>query len=275
MDDNKIILRSVFGKVGQVYSINPCKDPKTNRYPDCVKVVDTLGNMIMSDAERNSGKPFIPEDMVIQVTDGQTFDLDNPYEEALWKAIEHCPWIAKSRNQRDSKGNLLIDGEKGGKRYGRAELYVYKPGAETQAKVSKRELIHRAETFIFTDPMGADGRLKIAKLLGRRMNNAPDADVKDYLLELATKDPNKIINLYTGDDLELRMLFMDAREKGVIHSKGGVYIYGDGTAIGATIDVVIAWMRDPRNRKVMELIKSEVYPELHEITNPNAKKAKD
>jgi hypothetical protein len=50
--DNKIVLRSVYGKVGMKYFIQPCKD-KIGRYPECVKQVDSHGDMILSDAERN------------------------------------------------------------------------------------------------------------------------------------------------------------------------------------------------------------------------------
>jgi hypothetical protein len=39
--DDVIILKSVYGKVGIKYYIQPCKDPKTGRYPDCVKSVNS------------------------------------------------------------------------------------------------------------------------------------------------------------------------------------------------------------------------------------------
>ena len=39
VNDNIIILRSVYGKVGQKYFIQPCRDKKTNRLPDCVNIV--------------------------------------------------------------------------------------------------------------------------------------------------------------------------------------------------------------------------------------------
>ena len=45
---NIIVLRSVYGKVGMTYYINPAKD-KYGQYPDCVKQVDSNGDMILSD----------------------------------------------------------------------------------------------------------------------------------------------------------------------------------------------------------------------------------
>ena len=266
MEESKIVLRSVFGKVGMKYYIQPCKD-KNGNWPECVKQVDSFGNMIVSDAERNSGQPFIKVTETFTVEDGKTFDLTDPWDKARWEAIRNCPMIADFRGQRDAKGNLIIDGDS--KRYGRAELYIERPGVEVQKKISKRQKIHDAESYIFDDPKGAEGRLKVARILGKHMSHASDSDIKDYLLEIASRDPDKIIKLYTGEDLELRTLFLDARDKGVIRSVSGIYVYGDGISLGGTIDVVISWMRDPRNKKLLESIKRDTYPEL-EVTNPEA-----
>lgn len=272
--DNKIILRSVYGKVGQKYTLQPCKDRVTGQYPDCVKYVDSKGDMIMTDAERNSGKVYIPENFSITFESGKEFNLDNPIERAQWEAIKNCYLIAKTIDQKDKNGNYVLSRQSGIK-YSAAELYVERPGYETSKKVSRREKIHTAETYVFNDPEGADGRLKMARLLGRNLRNAPDADIKEYLLDIASKDPDKIINLYTGEDLVLRVLFMDAKDKDVIYSKNRVYIYGDGIPLGGTIDAVLAWMRDPRNSKMLALIKRDTYGDELEVTNPNAVKALD
>ena len=266
MEESKIVLRSVFGKVGMKYYIQPCTD-KNGNWPECVKQVDSFGNMIVSDAERNSGKPFIKVTETFTVEDGKTFDLTDPWDKARWEAIRNCPMIADFRGQRDAKGNLIIDGDS--KRYGRAELYIERPGVEVQKKISKRQKIHDAESYIFDDPKGAEGRLKVARILGKHMSHASDSDIKDYLLEIASRDPDKIIKLYTGEDLELRTLFLDARDKGVIRSVSGIYVYGDVISLGGTIDVVISWMRDPRNKKLLESIKRDTYPDL-EVSNPKA-----
>ena len=266
MEESKIVLRSVFGKVGMKYYIQPSRD-KNGNWPECVKQVDSFGNMIVSDAERNSGKPFIKVTETFTIEDGKTFDLTDPWDQARWEAIKNCPMIADFRGQRDAKGNLIIDGDT--KRYGRAELYIERPGVETAKKVSKRQKIHDAESYIFDDPKGAEGRLKVARILGKHMSHASDSDIKDYLLEIASRDPEKIIKLYIGEDLELRTLFLDARDKGIIRSSSGIYIYGDGISLGGTADVVISWMKNPKNKKILESIKGDTYSDL-EVVNPKA-----
>ena len=66
---NIVVLRSVYGKVGK-YFMNPCKNPETGEYPDCVKPVDAKGDMILTDKERNSGNIYIKENAVFTITDG-------------------------------------------------------------------------------------------------------------------------------------------------------------------------------------------------------------
>lgn len=260
--DNVIVLRSVFGKVGQKYFLNPVRDPQTGRYPNCVRPVDSKGDIIFQ-SEADKGKPLIAENRVFIIEDGKTFNLNDPWQAAEWYSIQHCPMIAMSRDQRDKNGNLVIDGDS--RRYGSAELYVERPGYETNKRVNKRRLIHDAEEYIIRDPQGADGRLKMAKLLGRNMRNAPDADVEDFLMNIASKEPEKIINLYRGDDIALRLLFIDAKDKRVIYVKNKVYLYSENQIVlGATDDAVISWMKNPTNAKVLELIKRDVYPEFYD-----------
>ena len=258
--ENFIILRSVYGKVGMKYYIQPSKDPRTGQYPPCVKPVNSVGDMILSDPERNSGKVFIE--------DGTTFDLNNPYDAAKWEAIKNCIFIAQSRDSTDSKGVNVFDGPgvKGTlrPRQGIAEIYIERPGYEAAKRVSKKKKIHDAGTYILDDPRGDEGRVQMARLLGKHMRNVSSADVTDFLLSIAEKDPDRIINLYTGDDIHVRLLFMDAKDKHVIIVKQKLYMYGDSVCLGATDDAAITWMKDPRNRRVLELIKKDTYPDLYE-----------
>lgn len=269
-DDKIITLRSVYDKANIKYFIQPCKN-KYGQYPSCIKRVNSQGDMIMSEKERDDyseGRAvFFPEDHMFTIVSGRTYNLNDPYDKAEWEAIKNCPLIAKSRDERDSNGNLIIDGAKSTPskpaRNGVAELYIDRPGLDTQRRVSRKQLIHKAESFIYDDPRGADGQLNMARILGKDMRNQPNADVIDFLTRIAEKDPNKIINLYTGDDISLRLTFIEAKEKHVIYIKNKLYLYGDNIVLGATDDAVIAWMKDPKNQKVLELIKKDTYPDYY------------
>lgn len=274
--DKIITLRSVYDKADIKYYIMPCKD-KYGQFPNCIKKVNAQGDMIMSEKERNDfseGKQaFFPENHIFEIVSGKTYNLDNIWEKAEWESIKNCPLIAPCRDARDAEGNLIIDGPistaKKPTKNGVAELYVDRPGVETQRRVSRKELVHKAESYIFDDPHGIEGRINMARILGKDMKNQPSADVLDFLLRIAEKDPNKIINLYTGDDISLRLLFIEAKEKKVIYIKNKLYLYGDNVVLGATDDAAIAWMKEPRNLKVLELIKKDTYPDYFKQEDTN------
>ena len=258
---NEIILRSVYGKVNQIYFIQPCPNPKTGKLPACVKTVDSNGDMILSEKEvqeMNAGLVhYVPANHVFEVVDGTHFDLDDVVDEANWRAIEYCSWIAKERFERDVNGDLIIDG--GARRYGIADLYVERPGELTKAKVNRKQLVFRACQYIYEDSE-AD-RIKKCRVLGRNLNNAIPADILDFLIEKAERDPNKIIELYEGDDWKMQLFLLDAVDRGVIRKVDGIYKYDD-KILGASIESTITFLRDIRFKSLLNIIKRETYPEF-------------
>lgn len=273
LKSNIVVLRSVFGKVGQKYFIQPQKDAQ-GRYPKCVKRVDSKGDIILTqvelEMESRGEAAFIPETALFIIEDGKTFNLDDVVEAAEWESIKNCELIAPDRFAKNDKGDYLIDGTIDPKskrpRYGTAELYVDRPGFEAQRRVTRKKLIVEASNFIMNDERGYEGRLLVAKVLGRDMKNQPNADVEDYLLSIAEKTPEKIINCYTGGDIQLRMLFIEAKEKGVIYKKNGLYLYGEdgNVTLGATDSAVVEWMKAQKNQKTLSLIRKDTYPEMFE-----------
>ena len=264
----KIVLRSVRGKVGNKILIQPCKNPETGNYADCVKKVDSNNDMILSEKERNdpNRQYFIKETDVFTIVDGTTFDLENVRDRFIWEAIQYCSLIAPDYYAKDKNGNSLINGTPGwnskAPRFGIAELYVERPGVEANRRVSRKKLKHDAESYIYDDERGAEGRVLKARLLGHKMDHMPDADVTDYLLQVADQDPEKIINLYTGGDTAVRLLFIEARDKHVINYKNKLYTYADNVVLGASDEAAILFLKDPKNANVYKLIKQDTYPEL-------------
>ena len=273
----KIVLRSVRGKVGNIVKIQPCKNPNTSEYASCVKRVDSNGDMILSESERNdpNRQYFIKETDTFDIVDGTTFDLENVRQRFIWEAIQYCPLIAPDYYAKDKNGNSLINGTPGwnskSPRFGIAELYIERPGVEANRRVSRKKLKHDAESYIYDDERGYDGRVLKARLLGHRMDGMADADVTDYLLQIAERDPEKIINLYTGGDTAVRLLFIEARDKNVIIYKNKLYTYADNVVLGATDDAAILFLKDPKNANVYKLIKQDTYPNLVSKSNKEDK----
>jgi hypothetical protein len=263
---NTITLRSAFGKVKSVW-FNPVKD-KNGMYPPFVKEVRMNPNgeseMILSEKDLNDPDRagFIPADMEILVEDGTTFNLDNILERHKWEAIKNSELIVEERGARDEKGNLIIDGDKN--RYGRAEFWVEKPGEESARRIKRKQLITKANVFIEQD--SAEGRATKVKLLGKRMYNAPDSDIQDFLYQKAEANPNLIIDLYTGQDQQLRLLFIEATDKNIIKKVSGIFMYG-AVRLGVNDEAVIFFFKDPANKQILDEIKIQTFPEYKPLIN--------
>ena len=265
LEGKVITLRNVYGKMKEVH-LQPGRQKNGARYP-FVKPVryDSLGNseMILSQDELNSDERpyFVPEDLDIVITDGTQFDLNDPYQKNVWTCIQNSDQIAPTRDARDKNGDLFIDGNK--TRYGMAEFYVDIPGQESEKSVNKKQKITKAWTYIGKD--SKNGRLTKCKILGKIMDNAPDSDVEDYLYQRAEKNPDEILELYQSGDMALKLLLIDAKERGVIFKKDGMYVFAD-TLLGATDDAVMIFFKTPTNKRVLDQIKYEVYPEYAPVT---------
>lgn len=249
-----IIIRSPFKIPNGMF--NPIKNPSTGQFPSCVKRVNKDGDMILSQEEISSGEYFIPENAEIEIHDGKVFDLTNEIDRKQWEAIRYHKSIAKDRDETDSKGNLIIDGN--AKKYGTASWYVEVPGKETTEKNALRRRRLEAQNYVIKDTP-EDRELK-AKVLGKPTYNIHSCDIEDYLMQEAERNPEKIINLYTGGDMALRLLFIKAKEQKVIEFKDKIWIYADHI-LGANDDAVILWMKQEQNQKIVTLIKQEVEPE--------------
>lgn len=252
---NIIILRSPY-KITKAY-LCPCRVPGSQRYPECVRRVDKNENMILSREDIDSGRHFIAETDVIEIWDGKTFNLDDDIESAQWEAIKYHKVIAKARDERNENGELIIDG--GSKKYGVADWYVEIPGLESNNKNEIRRKRLEAQNYVANDT--PEERLLKARVLGKAMRNVHDSDVEDFLMQEAEKNPARIINLYTGGDMQLRLLFLKAKDEKLIINKDKLWMYGD-TVLGSTDESVIIWMKQPGNKKLLKVLQQEAYPEM-------------
>ena len=237
--------------------MEPARHPKSKRFADCVRPADAHGNLVLSEAERASGKIFISEEEQVELYDGKEFDLDNPYDAAWWEAIRYSKKIASDRWERDANNNLIIDGN--ARRYGNAEFYVERPGVETKVRNDRKRQIHEAKEYIYRD--NEESLRQKLRLLGNSMPNLPLSDVEDYLVSIAERTPQQITEIYTGTDTHLRLFLLDATDKRVIYIKDKLYYYGDNIVLGATDSAVLLYFKNPSNKRIVDMIKDEVYPD--------------
>ena len=258
---DKVVLRSVFNKTGIKIYCNPAKNPRTNRFPDCVKPINSNGDIILTQEELASNRVWIKENEVFIIEDGMTFDLNDIYDRAKWDAIKYNPLIADARDARDAKGDLLIDGSP--ERYGVAELYIERPEHEATKRVTKEQKILKAMSYINDDEKGAEGRITKCKMLGRGVLGLSDSDVLEYLFNYAKSNPEMIIDLYTSSNTPIRILLIDAKEASIIYFKNGMYTFADNVILGSTDQAAVAWLADADHKNTLKLIQSQVYPEFN------------
>ena len=98
------------------------------------------------------------------------------------------------------------------------------------------------------------------------MENARDSDVEDYLYQVAEKNRDMVIELYTSGDIALKLLLIDAKKNGIILKKDGMYNYAD-TILGATDDSVLLFFKMPSNKRILDQIKFETYPEYAPVSD--------
>lgn len=253
--ENRLIIRSVY-KITKA-KLEPAKDAKTGRFASTVRDVDSDGDMILSEADRKTNKFFVKATDFIEIYDGKEFNLDDEIDAAWWEAIKNSRIIAQERTEKDASGALMIDGN--AKRYGVAEFYIERPGAEAKSRITRKQLVHTAEGYILGD--SAEGAYMKARIMGHEMKGAPLSDVQDYLLTVAEKTPERILDLYTGSDTQLRILLLDAQDKHIIINKNGLFYYAD-TILGSSEASVVNWFKDSKNKTLVATIKAECYPEL-------------
>lgn len=254
--ENKIIIRSVF-KITKC-KMQPAINPKTGRYADHVRSVDSNGDMIYVEGDKDKKAALYPIAVtdVIELYDGKVFDLNDKHDLSEWEAIKYSPLIAEERFAKNEKGEYVIDGNS--EHYGIAEFYIDRPGRDAQISNNKAQRIHNAQGYIFGD--SRDNLYIKARVLGAKLNGLPYDEVLEFMLSEAKKDPDKIIELYTGNDFRLRVLLTTALDKGVILERNGGYIYGK-VNIGLTEESVLLWLKQPQNKDLLDSIMMECYPE--------------
>ncbi len=272
LESEIIVLKSVYGKApGMEITIEPCKDPKTGRYPSCVRQVNSAGDMLLSEDDikqfSDGTAVFIPVNEQIKVKNGTTFNLSDPMQKAQWECIKNSKLIAKSRDERDEKGVLLIDGAKTvvdqlnnpKGRYGTAELYIECPGKTSKLKNDIKKLIHEAQSLIFEDDLAH--QIMICKLFDKNMERVNPSDITDFLLTKAEKEPQTIIKYYKSEESAVRLLIIVALERKVITKNSDGLYYGE-IRLGANRELASDFLSNPKNQPLMSQIKIDTFPEF-------------
>ena len=181
----------------------------------------------------------------IVLKNGLTFNLAENRDAINWAWVKHCPELAMS----------LDDAQKG-----KAEFYVHMEGRESERSNRSEETIYEATKYVMED--ATTEYANRALLLGFDMSHEKPASIKQFLIGKAKKDPKAILNIYRNKSMRINLLFVKAKQKGVVtvNKADGVVKYG-ATILGVSDDSAIAYLQ--QNEDILELLDREINPQFN------------
>ena len=241
-NSNKIIeIRSIY-KDGK-HTVQPAFDPKTGWYAGVERLSDedkkkrkyyvTVGEI--KENARNNTK--------ITLENGFIFDLNDPVDAVNWEWVKHLPCLAMSFAEAQS---------------GKALFYVHIEGREAEETNKRTELKFEAMRLVMEDP--STNYENRALLLGLDMEGEEPSVIKEFLLDVANKTPEKIHRIYRDKTMKIYLLFAKARKANFItfDEANGVFRYGS-TILGVTDDSSIAYLQ--QNEDILDLLERDVNPD--------------
>lgn len=198
----------------------------------------------LSEEDKRKLTTYAEPDSKFTIQDGTEFDLSREDHRVMWEWIKHSSCIGESEADCQNTAG--------------AEFYPYVPQVASEKNVSRRVLRHKAESYILED--NSSNYPSRALLLNVNMNGDHPSVIQEYLLEVADRTPEKIVDIYESHDVSVRLLLLKAQANRVITIDNGIYRYGH-TALGMTEPSCVAWMLDKANKHVVESIERDVNPE--------------
>lgn len=258
--DDKIHIVCLYGPVHAGARIYPVRNPKTGEFPSCIRKVNSYGDIIYQKND-DPGEYFVKETDSFVVKSGTDFDLSNDVEKKNWEAIKFSDLIFDSKGKFDEKGNVVV--EPTDKIPASAIFTIERIADETKKRNDSKRLKNKALNFIYQD---SDTGLALkAKVLGCFIKNSTREEIEEFVTNFAEKNPEKVIELYTGSDMKLHLIFLYAKEKNILINKGGIYVYGESNMIGRTEDDCVKFFKEPNNKVITDKIIKELSDVLKDV----------
>jgi len=242
-----ITLKSVFSKEQKLH-IQPTRDLKTGWYHG----VEQLSE------DEKKGRKYVVEPTSIPdknirattltVRHGMQFNLNNEIDLINWNWVKHCPAICMTFEQVQQTPGAIF--------------YVENEEREALTSISRIETVIKAQNYVMSDSL--DYLPTRALLLGFNMQGENPIVIKERLLKLASdqKTAHRVIDAYESSSLSIQLLFIEAKNKGMITVENGAYLL-DGRVIGVSQDAAIEFLKSPENKPLVVQLEKDIRPEVH------------
>lgn len=230
IDDRIITLKSVF-KAGN-YTVQPAKDPTKNWFHGVPR---------LSEDEKKKLDFWTEPSSKLTLKDGYEFDLNDPIQAANWKWVKALPCIAMSFEEAQKTPS--------------AEFYVNIAGREARKANESSDLKYKAVKYIMEDsPTHYENR---ALILGADLIGESPEEIKKILIEMAERQPLRIIASYEAKNLQIKLLYIRAKQKNIIKMQDGVIVFGSNI-LGVNEEGALALLSTKENSQILELLGKEV-----------------
>jgi hypothetical protein len=228
--DKLIVLKSVF-KNGK-YTVQPAKDLVKNWFHGVPR---------LSEDEKKKLDYFTTPDSKLILIDGMEFDLNDPVAVENWKWVKHLPCVAMSFEEAQKTPS--------------AQFYVYIAGREAREANKNSDLKFKAIRYIMEDsPVNYENR---ALILDNDLAGESPEEIKKILIEIAERQPTRVIAAYEAKNLSIKLLYLKARQKGIVKSQDGMILFGSNV-LGVNQEGALAFLQTKEHSQILDLLEKEV-----------------
>ncbi len=224
--------------------LQPVKDSSKGIY---------LGIPVLTETEKKDKVYVATPDTTLEITDGFTFNLNNPTEAANWEWAKYAAEIVLTEDDAHSKP--------------KARFYINLPEKRIRQEVSRADEIYKALHLVNNDD---ETSLKYrAAIMGE--HGFEDTDYGHLLKTIAQSNPRRIINAYNQSNFGIRLIVLKGLELGVIYTEDGIYRTGKHIVLGVSEEVAISKLAESKNSKILQEVQDNIELKEKELKEANEK----
>jgi hypothetical protein len=184
-------------------------------------------------------------------TEGKLLDLSTPLHKIIYNLMKVHPWVClDAKNYNPGKHRVILSDEE----------------AKAEARVKVADM--RRKAYVAVDEMTPTDMRKFLYLYGIDTTKGSDMVVRDKVLELAEKDPEKFTKLYYDENKATRTLLKTLQARGIVRKNGAAFFYGDpesSVSLGANEELAITFLDDAKNQELKIRLMNELEEQAEHV----------
>jgi len=197
-----------------------------------------LGEEIRADLNPNS--EFWDTFFVRMSSNELKFNIDDPYDELKYLFLKNHKLVKNSLTENKATAEYVLINE------------------DEEAKKQNQRYKIKRKAFKEFDKLSATDIRKALRLYGFKADNISAEQAESKLAEIVEFDPDKFLEVWVNNkNRQTQYMIEEAIAKNVLRKNKNAYMYGTDI-IGHTLDDAIAYLDDPKNQEIKELIQNEI-----------------